>query len=282
VLSFACVIAIVLTYPTGRVDTRLRRIGALMAQVGAAVMVLAYLLRRRLQVAEGSWVRNPLHPRWLAGVPEAVIAVAAVALLAASALAIVSAVRTFRRSTGVERQQMRWFAWSALAMPGVFVFGVALGSLDQTVSNWVCFVAIVVGLNAIAVAIGIAVSRYRLYDIDRVVSRTIAYAAVSGVVVGGYVGLVALSESVLGFSSEITVAASTLTAAALFQPLRRHVQRNVDRRFDRTAYDARRTVDAFSTRLRDEVDVDTVTNDLLDTASSAVAPSRVSLWLVPA
>jgi hypothetical protein len=132
------------------------------------------------------------------------------------------------------------------------------------------------------VSIAVAVLRYRLYDIDRVVSRTASYASVTAIVVGGYVGLVALIESVLGFSSSVAVAASTLAAAAAFQPLRRRLQRGIDRRFDRAAYDARRTVEAFAARLRDEVDVDAVCADLLQTVGSSVAPVSQSLWLVNA
>jgi hypothetical protein len=136
--------------------------------------------------------------------------------------------------------------------------------------------------SSIPVGIAAAVLRYRLYDIDRIVSRTVSYAVVTGLVVGGYVGLVALIESVIGFSSSVAVAASTLTAAAMFQPLRRRVQRGIDRRFDRAGYDARRTVEAFSGRLRDQVDMDAVRSDLLATVTSSVAPASVTLWLADA
>ena len=129
------------------------------------------------------------------------------------------------------------------------------------------------------VAVFLAVVRYRLYDIDRVISRTVSYVVVTGVVIGSYVGMVALIETVLGFSSSIAVAVSTLAAAAAFQPLRRRVQRGVDRRFDRAAYDARRTAEAFAQRLRDEVDPDVVTSDLIEVTSRAIQPTSISLWV---
>jgi hypothetical protein len=108
----------------------------------------------------------------------------------------------------------------------------------------------------------------------------VSYAIVTGAIVGLYVGAVALADRVLGFSSNVAVAASTLAAAAAFQPLRRRVQHAVDRRFDRAAYDARRVADAFSLRLRNAVDVDRVTGDLLSTVATAVAPANASVWLV--
>ena len=128
-------------------------------------------------------------------------------------------------------------------------------------------------------AIGIAVLKYRLYDIDRVISRTVAYAIVTGLLVGIYAGLVLLATQVLRFSSAVAVAASTLAAAALFSPVRRWVQRAVDRRFNRARYDADQTVAVFAARLKDAVDLDAVRDDLAGVVHQALEPAHVSVWI---
>jgi hypothetical protein len=131
----------------------------------------------------------------------------------------------------------------------------------------------------VPVAIGIAVLRYRLYDIDRVLSRTVAYAVVTGLLVGVYAGLVLLATQVLGVHTPVAVAASTLAAAALFNPVRWRVQKAVDRRFNRARYDADQTVAAFAARLKDAVDLDSVRDDLANVVHQALEPAHVSLWI---
>ena len=121
--------------------------------------------------------------------------------------------------------------------------------------------------------------KYRLYDIDRIISRTLAYAIVTGVLVGVYAGLVLLATEVLGFHSSVAVAVSTLAAAALFNPLRRRVQRTVDHRFNRARYDADQTVMAFADRLKDAVDLDSVRHDLVAVVEKSLQPAHVSLWI---
>ena len=128
-------------------------------------------------------------------------------------------------------------------------------------------------------AIGIAVLRYRLYDIDRVISRTVAYAIVTGLLVGIYAGLVLLATQVLGVHTPVAVAAATLAAAALFSPVRRRVQRAVDRRFNRARYDADQTVAVFAARLKNAVDLDAVRDDLASVVHQALEPAHVSLWI---
>ena len=129
---------------------------------------------------------------------------------------------------------------------------------------------------------GVAILRYRLYDIDRIINRTLAYAVVTGLLVGLYAGLVLLATQVLFITSPVAVAAATLAAAALFAPLRRRVQHAVDRRFNRVRYDCDQTLDAFAARLRDAVDLDAVRSDLLSTVSTAVEPAHLSVWTAPA
>ena len=135
------------------------------------------------------------------------------------------------------------------------------------------------GVIALPVCIGIGILRYRLFDIDRILSRTVAYAIITGLLLGVYVGLVLLATQVLGFASTWAVAASTLAAAALFTPLRRRVQRAVDRRFNRARYDADRMVDAFAARLQEAVDLDTVRADLATVVRAALEPAQVSVWI---
>src|SRR5207245_2763786 len=131
----------------------------------------------------------------------------------------------------------------------------------------------------VPIAIGIAVLRYRLYDIDRVISRTLAYAIVTGLLAGIYAGLVLLATQVLRFSSPVAVAAATLAAAALFSPMRRRVQRIVDRRFNRARYNADTTVAAFAARLKDAVDLDAVQADLTSGVQQTLEPAHVSVWI---
>ena len=204
--------------------------------------------------------------------------VAGLVLMACLVASVISLGIRFRRSHGLERAQLKWFFLGA-AILGVFVItGLTSPSFNNSKADDLLAPFV---FTAMPVACGLAMMRYRLYDIDRVVSRTVTYATVTACVVGGYVGLVALIESVVGFSSSVAVAASTLMAAAAFQPLRRRVQRGVDRRFDRAAYDAQRTIERFSAQLRDEVDVDAVRKDLLATVTEAVAPASLSVWVAP-
>ena len=135
------------------------------------------------------------------------------------------------------------------------------------------------GLVALPVSIGVAVLKYRLFDIDRIISRTLAYAIVTGLLVGLYAGLVLLATQVLQVHTPVAVAAATLAAAALFNPVRRRVQLRVDRRFNRARYDADQMVAVFAARLKDTVDLDSVRDDLASVASQALEPAHVSVWI---
>ncbi len=128
---------------------------------------------------------------------------------------------------------------------------------------------------------GVAILRYRLYEIDRIISRTLAYAIVTGLLIGLYAGLVLLATEVFRFHSTVAVAAATLAAAALFNPLRRRVQFTVDRRFNRARYDADQTVAAFAVRLKDAVDLDSVRDDLGRVVQEALEPAHMSVWVSP-
>lgn len=202
--------------------------------------------------------------------PTAVLV--APALLLGLGGAITSIVVRFRRSRGVERQQMKWLLWATalLPLPIVFESVPVVGDLGLPIA-----------LAAVPTAIGVAILRYRLWDIDRVVSRTVTYAVVTALLAGTYVGLVLALQALAGpaDASDLVVAGSTLVVAALFRPVRDGVQRVVDRRFDRARFDHDRILGDFAARLRDQVDRDAVERDLRGTLQRAFAPAGVSLWL---
>jgi hypothetical protein len=179
---------------------------------------------------------------------------------------------SYRRSSGERRQQLKWLmAGSAVAGAGIGIPLLLLGGAGGPF--------VLAGFFALPVSIGVAVLRYRLFDIDRIISRTLAYAIVTGLLVGVYAGLVLLATRVVSITAPVAVAASTLAAAALFNPLRRRVQRAVDRRFNRARYDAGQTVAAFAARLQDNVDLNSVRDDLARVVQQSLEPAHVSVWL---
>jgi hypothetical protein len=192
----------------------------------------------------------------------------------------------FRRARGVERQQIKWFAFSGVVFCAVFAAGPFLWALPQSPATaWIWPVLFLAGASTIPVAVGIAILRYRLYDIDLIINRTLVYGSMTStlalVYVGSVVGLQAALRGLTGQESTLAVVASTLVIAALFTPLRRRVQAFVDRRFYRRKYDAAKTLAAFNARLRDETDLDALSDDLAGVARSTVQPAHVSLWLRP-
>jgi hypothetical protein len=185
---------------------------------------------------------------------------------------------TWRHATGERRKQLTWLmSGGALSVVSIY-----LVSTNNTSSAGRVITDIsAVGLTGIPIAIGVGILKYRLYEIDRLISRTLSYLVITGLLVAVFLGLVALTTSVLPFSSPVGVAASTLAAAALFTPLRRRVQRLVDRRFNRARYDADTIIAAFTIRLRDAVDLDTINQELRQAVNQAVAPAHASVWITP-
>lgn len=187
----------------------------------------------------------------------------------------------FRRSTGVERLQLKWLAYSAV------VAGVALPifyALEAAVPDvpFVLDILLPIGLLGvlgIPITAGIAITRYRLYDIDRLISRTISYALLVGLLFGVYALGVFLLGDLLPFEGGVPVAVSTLAAAALFNPLRRRLQTTIDRRFSRTEYDPQEVLEDFSSRVSEEVDVDTLTDELLDVVDETMVPATAAVWI---
>jgi hypothetical protein len=194
-------------------------------------------------------------------------------------LAVVSVVLRYRRSAGEERLQLKWFAYATAVSLGL-LFALLPAAPMGTAGQLAYDLAIVAGLGlAVPVAIGVSVLKYRLYAIDKIISRTVSYALVTGLVVGVYLGCVVLLTRVLPVRGSVGVAVSVLAAAALFNPLRRRVQALVDRRFDRARYDAGRVVTQFSVQLRDQVDLDVLGEGLLGVVDHVLAPAHLSLWL---
>jgi uncharacterized membrane protein YtjA (UPF0391 family) len=185
---------------------------------------------------------------------------------------------TWRRATGERRKQLTWLmCGGALSVVSIYL----VSTNNTSSAGRVVTDVAAVGLTGIPLAIGVGILKYRLYEIDRLISRTLSYLVITGLLVAVFLGLVALTTSVLPFSSPVGVAASTLAAAALFTPLRRRVQRLVDRRFNRASYDADTIIAAFTIRLRDAVDLDTISQELQYAVKQAVAPAHASVWITP-
>jgi hypothetical protein len=189
-----------------------------------------------------------------------------------------SLVARFRRAHGVERQQLRWVAVAAALLvvaAGAALVGLALDAPE--VVTW----AISAWVAGLPLALGAAVLRYRLYDLDRIISRTVAYGLLTVLLGGGYAAVVLGLGQLLGRDSSLVVAAATLAVAAVFQPARRRIQALVDRRFNRRRHDAAETIGAFSTHLRDQLDLDTLSTELLAVVDQTMQPNQASLWLRP-
>jgi hypothetical protein len=265
-----------LLFPTGRfLGPRWRALG-IVGVVGIGSSFVAALIPGPL--AGSPWIENPVG---IAGASNVLTLVSTISNVLAPVFfggAAVSVFVRYRRAGPVERQQLKWFG---------LVAGIAIVSFVLSIPNAGPFfdIAWEVGIVTIAllpVAIGIAILRYRLWDIDRIVSRTVGWAMVTGILVALFALLVVGLEGLLAGLTQgqtLAVATSTLAASAAFQPLRRRVQHAVDRRFDRASYDAGRTADAFAERLRDTVAIDTLTADLASTVQVAIRPSTQALWL---
>ena len=241
--------------------------------VAAAIRAVSAIGGHRIRVdTSGALIAShAVSPAgWLSGLGFVLIVLLALSFVGRQAV-------SWRRSSADRRQQLKWLvaggavSVASVALSAAIGNGPGIGQLVSTIS--------VFGLVAVPVCIGVAILRYRLYDIDRIISRTLAYAIVTGLLVGVYAGLVLLTTRVLPLSSSVAVAGATLAAAALFNPLRRRVQALVDRRFNRARYDADQTITAFAARLTGAVDLGTVQADLIGAVHQALEPVYVSVWI---
>jgi len=271
---------VLLLFPSGALPSRRWRPAAWAAGIGLAGWVLGNAFAPVI-ITANQVTPNPVGLTGAAGQIFKIIASVSVLLLAATALAaVLSLAFRYRRARAAERAQLKWLVYAGglilLALLAQILIPQIMGG-GNAASNLAN--AIITGAFALVpIAIGIAVLRYRLYDIDRVISRTLAYAIITGLLAGVYAGLVLLATQVLRLSSPVAVAAATLAAAALFAPVRRRVQRLVDRRFNRARYDADTTTAAFAARLKDAVDLDAIRDDLTSVVRTALEPAHVSVW----
>jgi hypothetical protein len=269
VIPVALVAFLFLLFPTGRLRSRRWRPVAWFAGGACALITVGQLIAATRTWAHPFTLYSSGIPAGLTGVLILMTTVLTSAVLLVSVVAIV--VR-FAKSSGEERLQLKWCAAAALVLAVVFAASIWVYSAAVAVLQSLAFVCL-------WTAIAVAVLKYRLYDIDRIISRTLAYAIVTGLLVGVYAGLVLLATRVLSVHTPVAVAASTLAAVALISPLRRRVQRVVDRRFNRARYDADRTIAAFAARLNDAVDLDTIRADLVAVAQQALEPAYASVWI---
>jgi hypothetical protein len=282
---------LVLLFPDGRFPSRRWRPLAWLSGV-VIVLVSAGIALRPGRLPDLGGVRNPFgleeHP-WVADAMSATLVLLPLCILASA----ISLVLRFLRSGGEEREQIKWLAFVAsilglgftsFIIPRFFIVSDAAGSVDQL---WAKLLEDVLTMSfaGVPVAVGFAVLRYRLYDIDVVINRTLVYGTLTATLVALYFGGIVLLQRVFvaltGEKSTLAVVASTLLIAALFSPLRRRIQGFIDRRFYRRKYDARKTLEAFSAKLREETDLNALSDDLVGVVRETMQPTHVSLWLRP-
>ena len=227
-------------------------------------------------------IRNPLG---IESLPNAYKSVQ-VLMLVLIAISVASLLLRRVYARGVERQQTKWFTYAAaVAASGAILKFIISDPLDLVWIGGVGYALVLIGLAGMPIAMGIAITRYRLYEIDLIINRTLVYGSLTATLVALYFGLVLVLQSAFvaltGQQSTFAVVASTLLIAALFTPLRRRIQGFIDRRFYRSKYDATKTLEAFSAQLRDETDLDALSDDLLGVVRETMQPTHVSLWLHP-
>jgi hypothetical protein len=264
-----------LLLPNGQLRSRRWRLVVASSVTGVVLVIVAGSLSPG--PVEELGIDNPLGLAGPAGDLAAVLTVVGVLLhwLSLPPAAVCVALR-FRSSRGIERQQLRWVAAGAAAAVGGLL--VSLPSGLGIAPNWISQI-VYPALLSVPVGVAVAVLRYRLWDLDRLVSRTVTYTLVTALLVLPYLAIVAAIPGLTQGSGSLAVAAATLAVAGLFQPLRRRLQDLVDRRFNRRRYDAARTLDAFAARLRDQVDLDALHGELLGVVDQTMQPTRASLWL---
>jgi hypothetical protein len=277
VVWLSCAGFVLLLTPTGSLPSPRWRWWARVAAAAPMVAVLAAVVQPDPLAPE--YYGNPLAVPALARILQVPGVAGSVVVLASLLVGAGSLVGRFRRARGVERQQLRWLALAA-ALASVLLL-VALVAAFLFAKDVVVLASITLCVALLPLATGAAILRYRLYDLDRIISRTLAYGLLTVLLGGGYAGVVLGLGQLLGQDSPLVVAAATLAVAAAFQPARRRIQRAVDRRFDRRRYDAAQTIQAFSARLRQQVDLDTLSAELLGVVEQTMQPASVSLWLRP-
>ena len=266
-----------LSFPDGRLRFARARVGAVVVLL-ATTMLAGFLALRPGPLFNITFVDNPFGVSVIAPLQGPLLGLIVLILACANGLIVSSLWERLQRSTGVERQQLKWMFGAV----GLTAASVAIG-FPFTFIDWELTKSLLATtLCLIPLSIGVAILRYRLYDIDVLINRTLVYGLTTAAIAITFFGAIVVLQAplrALTGGSELAVAISTLASFALFQPLRARIQTGVDRRFYRARYDAARTLDEFSGRLRDEVDLDAVRSDLLDAVDRTVQPASASVWL---
>jgi hypothetical protein len=271
-LGFGFCVFVILLFPTGQLPSRRWRPVAWAAGAGVTGWTLGCAFAPTI-ITMSPTIRNPVGATGPAGHIFKLMAFGGAGLIAVAGLAAVASLAfRYRRAGTAERAQLKWLVYAAAVIVVAELASAPITSTD--LQNAISSGA----LALVPLAIGVAVLRYRLYDIDRIISRTLAYAIITGLLIGIYAGLVLLATHMLRIHSAVAVAAATLAAAALFNPVRRRVQHRVDRRFNRARYDADETVAEFAARLKDAVDLDAIRAGLADVVQTALEPAHVWVW----
>lgn len=272
------ILLVLLLFPTGTFPSRVwRAAGAFIAATIGVSVVVGAIDPGPLPISGG--IRNPFGLGISPDLSSALNSVVGVFFLPSVLLAAVCPFVRYRRASGIERQQLKWFAFSAGA---TIAFGFPINALLTRVAPSLTDLGFVAAMAIFPVGVGVAILRYRLYDLDLVVNRTLVYAGLTAALVITYLVVVVVLQGLLSpltTDSDLAVAGSTLAVAALFRPLRERLQSFIDRRFYRRKYDAAETMDRFSSRLRDEVDLDCLTQELVTVVGSTMQPRHASVWL---
>ena len=271
-----CTTFTILLYPEGLPSRRWRPV--LWAAVLATFAMVGGAAVSPLLLDTGSGqLPNPLNPDGAGVWTDRLFGVGGAVIAACTFAGLISAAFRTWRSTGVQRAQMRWYASAVTLVVLVYVALLAVPDLEGSLLGGLALFA---ALTYVPVSCGVAIMRYRLYEIDRIISRTLSYALVTGVLLAVYAAVVtSVTQLLPGTSSSFSVAAATLVAATMFRPLLTRVQRLVDHRFNRSSYDAHQTVESFASRLRDEVSTEQVTADLVAALEDTLQPAKHYVWL---
>ena len=277
VLPPPLIVASLLLFPDGRPPTPRWR-WALWACVPVALAVLLRYALAPGPIEEFPSMTNPIGldgASWLASLNVESL-FGPLFVVGAAALVV-----RFRRSRGIERQQVKWFAYAASLMAGYLIVGTVVAPIfgEENADSVALGFLFAACISLVPISAGIAILRHRLYDLDVVIRRTLIYGALTATLAAGYLGCVLLAQLVIGARSDLAIAASTLAMAALFGPARARIQAVVDRRFFRRRYDATQTLEGFGSRLREELDLEALGDDLRGVVRETMQPAHVSLWL---
>ena len=291
-LSLGLIVYIFLLFPDGRVPSRRWRwFARLSALLTAVAMVLAAFSSGPIVVGLPH-IHNPLG---IGGLPNVYKPLLLVFMIVLGAVAATSLLMRWLHARGIERQQIKWFAYAtSVGISGAILRYIISEPLEIAWLGGIGRVLVLAGLAGIPISLGIAILRYRLYDIDVLINRTLVYGALTALLAAGYFGAIMALQgigslvfqgpfrAVTGQETQLATVAATLAMAALFNPLRRRIQGFIDRSFYRRKYDAARTLEAFSAKLREETNLDALSGDLVGAVRETMQPAHVTLWLRPA